>query len=614
MTQARYSSRREAMKLLAGAAGASLVPGVVRAVTDVTTATTPAPAAAATPAARLRELIETSDAAATRLDPTPRSAAARAPGGPVFVDPLSDGWFDAARANAERDLAGLRTIDPGALPPVDRIAYETFEYRAQREYDRFRSGYWDVRRRTPLNASFGLHVELPDYVNGAGAPFGSIADYEAGLERLDGFAGWLDSMIVRLKQGVAAGYVQPRVIVLQVIAQSEAFLAQPVEATPFYAAVTRLPASFDAATRARFEQSYRQAIERRVLPGYARLRDYLKNDYLPRATEAPGLWAMKDGLAIYADELQQHTTTTLSADAVHATGLAEVARIRAGMEAVRGEVGYVGDLAAFFEYVRTDPKFYYTKPEDLIAKFAEIESRIWKGIPKLFARQPRAPFAVRALPSIGGQRGTGYYRPGPPDGTTPGVLWFNMAMLNTRPIPTLETLTLHEGIPGHHFQITLVLEDASLPAILRFGGITAYSEGWGLYAESLGPELGMFEDPYQRFGHLDMNMLRAVRLVVDTGVHAKQWTRQRAIDYMLANTSMAPRDVAVEIDRYISYPGQACAYKTGAMKLQELRQRASRSLGGRFDVRDFHSCVLDTGAVPLGVLERKVDRWLTADA
>jgi uncharacterized protein (DUF885 family) len=603
------------MKLLAGAAGASLVPGIVHAVTDATTATAPSVApAAATPAARLRELIETSDAAATRLDPTPRSAAVRAPGDPVFVDPLSDRWFDAARANAERDLAGLRTIDPGALPPVDRIAYETFEYRAQREYDRFRSGYWDVRRRTPLNASFGLHVELPDYVNGAGAPFNSIGDYEAGLERLDGFAGWLDSVIARLKQGVAAGYVQPQVIVLQVIAQCEAFLAQPVEATPFYAAVTRLPASFDAATRTRFEQSYRQAIERRVLPGYARLRDYLKNDYLPRATEAPGLWAMKDGLAIYADELQQHTTTTLSADAVHATGLAEVARIRAGMETVRAEVGYAGDLAAFFEYVRTDPKFYYTKPEDLIAKFAEIESRIWKGIPKLFARQPRAPFTVRALPSIGGQRGTGYYRPGPPDGTTPGVLWFNMAMLGTRPIPTLETLTLHEGIPGHHFQITLVLEDASLPAILRFGGITAYSEGWGLYAESLGPELGMFEDPYQRFGHLDMNMLRAVRLVVDTGLHAKQWSRQRAIDYMLANTSMAPRDVAVEIDRYISYPGQACAYKTGEMKLQELRQRATRSLGARFDVRDFHSCVLDTGAVPLAVLERKVDRWLAADA
>ena len=612
MSGTEGTSRREAMKLLAGAAGASLVPGAVRAAVD---AAAPAvPAAAESPAARLRALIEASDAAATRLDPTPRSAAVRAPGDPVFVDPLSDRWFDAARANAERDLAGLRTIDPAALGPVDRIAWETFEYRASREHDRFRSGYWDVRRRTPLNASFGLHVELPDYVNGAGASFGSVADYEAGLERLDGFAGWFDSAIARLKEGIASGHLQPQVIVRQVIAQCDAFLAQPVEQTPFYGAVTRLPGGFDAATRARFEREYRQSIERRVLPGYARLRTYLHDDYLPRATEAPGLWAMKDGLAVYADELQQHTTTTLPADAIHATGLAEVARIRSGMEAVRREVGYDGDLAAFFEHVRTDPKFYFTKPEDLIAKFEEIEQRIWAGMPKLFARRPRAPFTVRALPSIGGQRGTGYYRPGPPDGVTPGVLWFNMAMLNTRPIPTLETLTLHEGIPGHHFQVTLVLEDASLPAILRFGGITAYSEGWGLYAESLGPELGMFVDPYQRFGHLDMNMLRAVRLVVDTGLHAKQWTRQQAIDYMLVNTSMAPRDVAVEIDRYISYPGQACAYKTGAMKLQELRERATQTLGAKFDIKDFHSCVLDTGAVPLAVLERKVERWLAAPA
>jgi uncharacterized protein (DUF885 family) len=231
-------------------------------------------------------------------------------------------------------------------------------------------------------------------------------------------------------------------------------------------------------------------------------------------------------------------------------------------------------------------------------------------MPKLFARRPRAPFSVRALPAIGNQRGTGYYKPGPPDGVTPGVLFFNMAMLDTRPIPTLETLTLHEGIPGHHYQITLVLEDASLPPILRFGGLTAYSEGWGLYAESLGRELGLFTDPYQWFGHLDMEMLRAVRLVVDTGLHAFDWSRQRAIDYMLANTSMAPRDVQVEIDRYISQPAQACAYKTGELKIRELRERAARAQGGRFDLKAFHGQVLDTGALPLAVLEAKVDRWL----
>jgi uncharacterized protein (DUF885 family) len=244
--------------------------------------------------------------------------------------------------------------------------------------------------------------------------------------------------------------------------------------------------------------------------------------------------------------------------------------------------------------------------------FVEIEQRIWAGMPRLFARKPQAPFEVRALPAIGGQRGTGYYRPGPPDGKSPGVLWFNMAMLGTRPIPTLETLTLHEGIPGHHYQITLALEDDTLPDNLRYGSPTAYAEGWGLYSESLGPELGLFTDPYQLFGHLDMEMLRAARLVVDTGMHAQRWTRQQAIDYMLANTSMAKHDVEVEIDRYIAWPGQACAYKTGELRIRALRDEAARRQGNAFDVKAFHEQVLDTGGLPLAVLERKVRSWCCA--
>jgi uncharacterized protein (DUF885 family) len=279
------------------------------------------------------------------------------------------------------------------------------------------------------------------------------------------------------------------------------------------------------------------------------------------------------------------------------------------MEAVKTTLGFKGDLPALFEYVRTDPKFYCKTEAELLGRFAEIEARIWKGMPPLFRDRPRAPFRVAALPALGGQRGTGYYKPGPPDGKSPGTLYFNMAMLNTRPIPTLETLTLHEGIPGHHFQINLARENRSLPPLLRDGDITAYSEGWGLYAESLGKELGMFRDPWQWFGHLDMEMLRAVRLVVDTGLHAQNWSRQQAIDYMLANTSMAPRDVAVEIDRYIAYPGQACAYKIGELTFQRLRREAAATLGERWDVRDFHGRCLDTGALPLAVLEAKIRAW-----
>jgi uncharacterized protein (DUF885 family) len=323
---------------------------------------------------------------------------------------------------------------------------------------------------------------------------------------------------------------------------------------------------------------------------------------------------MKGGDALYRAELARHTTTARSADDIHALGLSEVTRIRGGMEQVRKQVGFAGDLKSFFEYVRTDPKFYCKTPDELLGRFKTIEAKIWLRIPELFHERPKAPFMVAPLPALGDQRGTGYYRPGPPDGKTPGVLFFNMSMLNTRPIPTLETLTLHEGIPGHHFQITLARENEALPSLLRYGSATAFSEGWGLYAESLGPELGMFGDPMQLFGHLDMEMLRAVRLVVDTGIHTKRWDRQKAIDYMLDNTSMAPRDVAVEIDRYIAYPGQACAYKIGELKFRELRNRAEKALKSSFDIRDYHREALGTGAIPMDVLDAKISDWIASFA
>ncbi len=373
-----------------------------------------------------------------------------------------------------------------------------------------------------------------------------------------------------------------------------------------------MPASFSPAERQRISQAFRERITGKIYPGYALWQDMLRGRYLPAANPEPGRWAMKGGDQLYAWELRHHTTTTLPPETIHSLGLSEVARIRARMEDVRREVGFDGDLKAFFEYIRTDPRFYCKTPEELLARFEAIEARIWPGIPTLFHERPEAPFEVRPLPALGDQRGTGYYRPGPPDGTTPGVLFFNMSMLDTRPIPTLETLTLHEGIPGHHFQITLARENEALPPLLRYGSATAFSEGWGLYAESLGPELGMFKDPMQMFGHYDMEMLRAVRLVVDTGIHARKWSRQKAIDFILDNTSMAQRDVEVEIDRYIAYPAQACAYKIGQLKFRELRERSAQELGASFDVRDYHHQVLGTGCLPMDVLEAKVDAWIAS--
>ncbi|WP_448663948.1 DUF885 domain-containing protein [Sphingomonas sp. CJ20] len=578
-----------------------------------TAMTHPARARPADPSQALRDLLDRSEAADAARDPLRAARNATGIGqGPLFVDPLSDGYGQSLHADKQRDRAELAAIDRTALNPVDRIAYDVFDYRTRQTLELFDTGLFEVQRRAPLNPSFGLHVEFPDFLAGSASGYETPADYDDALARIDGFVGYMHSTVAWLKRGLAEGYVQPRIVVANVLAQVDAVLALPIEDSPFWTGIKRMPAALPAAEQARIITAFRAAVSGKVFPAYRAWADYLRGTYLPKALEAPGLWAMKDGAALYAWDLARHTTTRRSADDIHTLGLSEVARIRGEMETVRQKVGFAGDLKAFFEHVRTDPRYYCKTPEELLARFKAIEAKIWPGIPRLFHERPKAPFEVRALPALGDQRGTGYYRPGPPDGVSPGILYFNMSMLGTRPIPTLETLTLHEGIPGHHFQLTLAIENAALPPLLRHGQATAYTEGWGLYAESLGPELGMFGDPMQWFGHLDMEMLRAVRLVVDTGLHARRWSRQAAIDYMLDNTSMAPRDVAVEIDRYIAYPGQACAYKIGELKFRQLRTDAATALGAAFDVRDYHHQVLNTGALPMDVLDAKIRAWIAS--
>ncbi len=567
----------------------------------------PALAVGDTAAARLRALLDASAAADAALDPTGEAGAIRPAGSPVFVDPTSDYYATSLLANKRREWAMLQTIDRAELTATDAVARDVLAWQTRQTLDFFDSGLFALAQKAPLNPAFGLHVEFPDFA--AGAPYASRADYEVGLERLHGFAAYLDNSITRLREGRAAGVLQPRIIVENILKQVDAMLAQPVEASGFFVGARAIPAGFSAADRARITAAYRAGIETAVYPGYRRWQTYLRDVYLPVALTEPGRWAMPGGSALYAAELARHTTTTMTAEAIHALGLSEVARIRGAMEAVRGRVGFSGDLKALFAFVRSDPRFYCKTEAELLGRFREIEARIRQGIPRLFDEAPKAPFRVAPLPGLGAARGTGYYRPGPADGVSPGTLFFNMAMLGTRPIPTLETLTLHEGIPGHHFQITLARENAALPALLRYGSNTAYAEGWGLYAESLGTELGLFTDPWQWFGHLDMAMLRAVRLVVDTGIHAMRWSRAQALVYMADNTSMAPHDIEVEIDRYISFPGQACAYKIGELTIRKLREAAAQRLGAGFDVRAFHRAVLDTGALPMAVLEAKLAAW-----
>ena len=568
-------------------------------------AQTPAPEAA------LNQLIAQSGKADRALDAL---GFTRLGGDAPFIDPLSDAYAATMLADKRADLGRLAAINRASLGPTGQIAYDVFRYTIVESLADFDSGLFAIRRLTPLDPSFGLQVGFPDAASGAGASFQTTHDYEIGLTRLSGFAGYMRSAVSRLKEGLAQGYVQPRVLVMNVLAEVDVMLALSPAETPFFKPVVAMPAAIAPADQARLKAAYLEVIASDVLPGYQLWKTYLTETYLPAAREAPGLWAQKDGARLYAAALRHHTTTNLTADQIHQLGLSEVARIRGELETVSATLGYPGNLPGLFKYVRTDRRFYYDKPQDLLDRFKAIEARIWLGIPRLFNRRPKAPFEVRPLPAMGEARGTGYYSLGPPDGVSPGVLYFNMSMLSTRPIPTLETLTLHEGIPGHHFQGSLAEENTRLPDILRFGaeGFTAYTEGWGLYSESLGKALGMFTDPYQWFGHLDFEMLRAVRLVVDTGMHAKGWSRDKAIAFMTDNTSMAAKDIRVEIDRYIADPGQACAYKVGELKILDLRARAETRLGPRYNIRDFHDQVLMTGAMPLAILEAKINAWIAA--
>ncbi len=565
--------------------------------------------------AQLRALLADNAEADAALDPmgARRRGDRRARG---FVDPLSDTYADALLATRSGAMRRLKAIDRAGLGPVDRLAYDVLRYQTRETLDDFASGVFAIRRMTHLDPSFGLQVEFADAASGAsmGPPFKTVQAYEDGLARLHGFGGYMRSAVSRLQEGRAAGYLQPKVLVRNVIVQVDAMLALQPQDTPFFEPLKAMPAEIAPADKVRLQAAYEQVIETEVLAGYRLWKTYLSDIYLPYARDRPGLCAMKDGDKVYAAALRHHTTTDLSPEDIQRLGLSEVARIRGELEAVRRTLGYPGDLHALFEHVRTDRTFYYSSPDAFLARMKAIEAKIWLGIPRLFDRRPTAPFEIRALPSMGEARGTGYYQLGPPDGRSPGVLYFNMSMLGTRPIPTLETLTLHEGIPGHHFQGSLAQENTALPDILRFGQdqFTAYAEGWGLYSESLGKALGMFTDPYQWFGHLDFEMLRATRLVIDTGLHAKGWSREQARAFMTDNTSMAAKDIGVEIDRYIAAPGQATAYKVGELKLLELRTRAQSSLGRGFDIRRYHDQVLMTGALPLDVLETKIEGWIAA--
>jgi uncharacterized protein (DUF885 family) len=524
-----------------------------------------------------------------------------------------DRWPDltpaAQQARDTADAAVLTDLDRiprAALTPADQLTYDLFriEYRNRVGAAPFHPEYYELRVR-----------EGPQSLNEAAEQmrFETVADYETWLRRLAALPAYLDQYSARLRRAAAEKRTQPRVIMERVLPQLQMQLADKPEDSPFFDRFRKYPDAVAEAQRQRLTAEARRVIADAVVPAYRRFTRVFREEYLPACRDTVGISDTPDGRAFYAFLARYHTTTSLTPQQIHEIGLAEVARNRAEMLAVMQEVGFNGTLQEFFRYLRTDPKFYYATPDELFRAYVYTAKMIEPELPRLFGRLYRTPYGLRVIPATSAPNTTTAYYNGPSiDGKRPGYYYVNLYRPEVRPKYEIEVLTVHEAVPGHHLQIALAQEQTGLPKFRQFNDVTAYVEGWALYSERLGYDLGLYKDPYSRFGQLTYDQWRAVRLVVDTGIHDMGWTRQQAIDYFLDNAAKTEADVVNEVDRYIAWPGQALAYKIGQLKILELRERAKTALADRFDIRAFHDTILATGAVPLEIVERTVDDWIAA--
>jgi uncharacterized protein (DUF885 family) len=573
----------------------------------------PAPIAGDGPEdAKLKQLFYASDERDLKNDPLQAIFRGDMRYADRFGEYLTDARTAQDKRNVEQDLAAIAAIDRSKLTRVDQIAYDVFRNGREVALRGFAPNLVAIDRLLPLSHFGGFQTFYPDFASGkGGAPFKTVADYENNLRRNAGYAAVYDRAIARFREGMAKGVTQPKLVVRNMIGQFDNLIAEGVEKSTFYAPVTMFPASIPAADRTRLTAAYAKQVREVINPAHVRMRDFLANEYLAKARDTVGLSALPGGAALYAQRIEDSTTLPLEPEAVHQLGLSEVARITQAMEAQKTAVGFKGTLAAFFDHLRTDPRFQPKSAAAVREGYEAIGKRVNARIATQFSLVPKSPLEIRAVPDFRAKTdAAGSYQQGTPDGTRPGIFYYNTYDLPTRYLWGMETLYLHEAVPGHHYQISLAQENVALPAFIRFGGNTAYVEGWALYAETLWKELGVESDPYQRMGGLNDEMLRAMRLVVDTGIHAKGWSRDQAIAYMLANSPMGRTDATAEVERYISIPGQALAYKIGQLTILRMKAKAQAAQGAAFDPRAFHAQVLDTGALPMPVLEKKIDDWL----
>lgn len=507
-------------------------------------------------------------------------------------------------------LDKVSAIDPSVLDGQARLSYDIFvrERKLSIEGERF-PGWMQ-----PVN-QFGNFSQFFAQLGSATSaqPFVTVKDYDNWLARTAAAPAIFDTAIANMREGIKAGVVQPKVLMVKVLPQLESLIKDKPEDTLFWGPIGKLPADFSDADKARLTDAYRKMISEQIVPAYQRLHAFIKDEYLPACRDTVSLSALPDGEAWYAFNAKSMTTTDLSPAAIHQIGLDEVARIHGEMKAVMEQVDFKGELKDFFKHLTTSKEFQFKDEKALLDAYNTLRARTEAGVPKLFSLTPKAGFEIRPTEAFRAASSAGGEYQGPSeDGSRPGVFYVNTHDLPSRKTWDMESLFLHEAIPGHHFQIALQQELTGIPMFRRFGGETAFAEGWGLYAESLGKELGVYTDPYQYFGRLQNELWRAIRLVVDTGLHSKGWTREQVIAYMLENSASTQTESVSEAERYIAIPGQALAYKIGELKIKELRARAEAALGDKFDIKAFHAEVLQDGSVPLAVLEAKIDRWIAA--
>ena len=529
-------------------------------------------------------------------------------------DNITDQYYAAERAASESDLAALRAIPRDQLNQTDQLAYDVFEFNTK---DTLRGLQPDMLALTavrPINHFFGIHTFYPTFASGKGAAqFKTLEDYENNLKRHKDFVTFLDRAIGRFEEGETSGVVDTKLTVRNMIEQLDNQLKLKPDDSPYMGPVKEFPAGFSDSDKARLTAEYRTATTDEIYPALTRLRDFFQNEYLAHAREGVGLKYMPGGDKLYAYLVQSTTTTDMTPEQIHQLGLSEVARITKEFDKVRRQVGFKGTLPQFFDYMRTSPKFQPKSREQLNQDYYNLKEKVDAQVPRFFSLVPKTPLKIQPYEPFREKfEAGGSYQPGTPDGSRPGTFFFNAYDLPSRNTWEETTLFLHEGEPGHHFQISIAQENAALPSFMRFGGNTAYAEGWALYAETLGYDMGFYKDPYARFGTLNDEMLRAMRLVVDTGIHAKGWTRDQSIAYMLGHSGMSKTEATAEVERYIAIPSQATAYKIGALTIQRLRKKAETELGPKFDIREFHAQVLDSGALPMKILEEKIDRWIVA--